>query len=302
MIYDKNINIFETIDTEEKAYWLGFIMADGSIYYRKLKSGILSLYGLKFGLTDKEVMDKFKIFLGLGEETKYYVLNQPKCQPVYYLSVNCHKMARDLEKHGVIPNKINRTKIPDLKDEFIRHFIRGYFDGDGCIHLRDKKRKDNSIRKDAAVIITSCSTKILKQIEEISKEKNIVKQNKKYLRFPKEYNGKKNVPYFVITKRVNAVDFLNFIYKDSTVYMERKYKLYNEFIKDFFEQKTYNKKDNILGVYHIAKNKTRPYNAKFIYNKQYYNIGYYLTQIEAAEAYNQKIVELGLSKELLNVI
>jgi hypothetical protein len=83
--------------------------------------------------------------------------------------------------------------------------------------------------------------------------------------------------------------------------MERKYKLYLEFIQAFSEQKKYNKKGKYFGVYFIAKNSKRPYHASFIYNTQHYHIGSYATEIEAAKAYNQKILELGLSKELLNV-
>jgi len=300
MIYTKNIDIFENIDTEEKAYWLGMIMADGSITWQKTKAGI-SLYGIKLGLTDKEVMDKFKVFLGLGEETPYWVLNQPKCQPVYYLNITCHKIAQDLGKHGAVPHKTNRIKIPVLKDEFIRHFIRGYFDGDGCIYMKDVQRKDGSFRKEGWAIITSCSIKILKQIETICQQKKLIKSDRTYLRFPKTYKGKKHVPFFIITKRVNTVDFLNFLYKDAKVYMERKYKLYTEFIQAFSEQKKYNKKGKYFGVYFVSLNPIRPYRCNFIYNKQHYNLGCYATEIEAAEVYNKKIIELGLSKELLNV-
>lgn len=300
MIYNKHPNIFENIDTEEKAYWLGLIMADGSIVYRKTQTGI-KLYGIKLGLTDKEVMDKFKIFLGLGDETTYWILNQPKCQPVYYLSITCHKMAEDLSKHGAIPNKIKRIEVPKLKDEFIRHFIRGYFDGDGCIHFGPKPRKDGTFRYDIAVLITSCSTKILKQIEVICKEKSLIKNDRSYIRYPKTYNGKKHVPFFVITKRVNAVDFLNFLYKGAIVYMERKYKLYQEFIQIFTEQKKYNKKSQYLGVLLVPLYTKNPYLSTFIYNKQQYRMGCFPTEIEAAKAYNKKILELGLSKELLNV-
>src|ERR1017187_1578271 len=297
MIYTKNINIFENIDTEEKAYWLGMIMADGSICCNQNKVGTFPS-GLKIGLTDKEVMDKFKIFLGLGEDVPYYIQNQPKCQPVYYLHITCHKMAQDLGKHGAIPNKINRTKIPKLEDQFIRHFIRGYFDGDGCVSIRDTKRKSGSFRKDIAVIITSCSVEILKQVENICKKKQLIKQNRNYIRYPKTYHGKKHVPYFSISKRVNALDFLHFIYKDSSVYMERKYKLYLEFIRIFTEQKKFNRTNQYFGVRFVPRNTIRPYQSSFEYDGNKYRMGHFTTELEAAKAYNNKIIELGLSKEL----
>ena len=50
MKYTKDINLFENINTEEKAYWLGLLMADGSIAWRQNKSGI-KLYGIKFRRT-----------------------------------------------------------------------------------------------------------------------------------------------------------------------------------------------------------------------------------------------------------
>jgi hypothetical protein len=49
------------------------------------------------------------------------------------------KIVSDLYKHGCVNNKTFKIKLPKLREDLIRHFIRGYFDGDGCISLPNIK-------------------------------------------------------------------------------------------------------------------------------------------------------------------
>lgn len=130
-------NIFENIDTPDKAYWLGVMYSDG--YICKAKQ-----YTNSFGLTvsekDLEWVEKFKEFLGYNGEIKIYdnstgFLKGEQISKSARLLIGNNKIVADLEKLGVVEHK---TKIisclPDIN--FLDDFIRGYIDGDGSLLKR----------------------------------------------------------------------------------------------------------------------------------------------------------------------
>lgn len=301
MIYNKNINLFEQIDTEEKAYWLGLLMADGSIAWAKTKAGI-KYYGIKLGLCDKELMDKYKKFFDIPEDFPYQILNQENCQPVYYIYITCHKIAEDLVNHGMVKRKDYRTKIPNMPEKLKRHFIRGYFDGDGCIYLRKVKLQSGKEKTKKFVSITSCSKKVLKQIEKLLKKLNLIRINKNHIKFPKTYNGKKHPPFLGFKHRTDVYNFLNFMYKDAAIYMERKWNLYNSIKNDFSPPEGKTGVRKYFGISYVKRNKKRPYFVRFEFNTIKYRLGFYETEKEAAIAYNNKVKELRLPDWMLNKI
>lgn len=117
---------FETIDTQDKAYWLGFIYADGCVY----KGSDNHSYRLQINLkeSDKSHLEKFQKALG----SCYKIGHSNKTQSVS-LKINSTKLCTDLINHGVVCNKSLIIKPPKIANEFIPHFIRGLFDGDGSI-------------------------------------------------------------------------------------------------------------------------------------------------------------------------
>lgn len=137
--YTYNNNYFETIDNEWKAYWLGFLYADG--WVRKKKNSI----GLSLAIRDKEHLIKFK--KSLQSNHKFYYYNsrgfdskKTKSYPAVSLRITNEKMTNDLIRLGCIPNKSLVLKFPiynQVPKDLIRHFIRGYFDGDGWIWVND---------------------------------------------------------------------------------------------------------------------------------------------------------------------
>lgn len=125
--YSLNHDYFDTIDTEEKAYFLGFLFADGGVAEN---SNTISL-----SINDVEILNKFAEEIKL---TKSFYKNPShnKATTIYFSSF---KMKNDLIKLGCTPRKSLTLKFPslDLVPEYlIRHFIRGYFDGDGHIYVK----------------------------------------------------------------------------------------------------------------------------------------------------------------------
>lgn len=123
-------NFFETIDTEEKAYYLGWIMADGCV---SCYNGQYSIK-INIGLADKDILDKFLVAIDSSNKPSV------KYNKSYYVSLTSVKMFNDLSKHGVHPNKSGNECFPDILPELRNHFIRGYFDGDGITCIKKSKR------------------------------------------------------------------------------------------------------------------------------------------------------------------
>jgi intein/homing endonuclease len=136
------------------------------------------------------------------------------------VAVMDQKLWNDLNNKGCTPNKSLILKFPDLsifKDEsLVRHFIRGYFDGDGCVSWTRKDRKTPS-----AVIIGT--EDFLKGVEKCFGEKAYICHKK---------DKSAEVFRFNLTD-VKAFRFLDFIYKDATIYLDRKYNRYLDFVPSY---------------------------------------------------------------------
>jgi len=118
-----NHDFFEEIDTAEKAYWFGWMMSDGNISGRRVK----------LALIDEEVLAKFKKAINFEGEVLRY---QTSHKDIFSVCVNSRKMANDLKKHGCIEKKTFLALYPNIRSNLVRFFIRGYFEGDGCVKIR----------------------------------------------------------------------------------------------------------------------------------------------------------------------
>lgn len=121
-VYD--FRFFQTIDTESKAYWFGFLMADGGVYDNRLTLGLAN--------RDKPHIEWFAKALSFDKP------NITECRKTKSsrLIISCKAMIEDLEKHGCVKRKTYNMTFPTtIPNDLIHHFIRGYFDGDGCASL-----------------------------------------------------------------------------------------------------------------------------------------------------------------------
>jgi len=122
-----NENIFETIDTHDKAYWLGFIEADGCIFKDELR--------IKLGAEDKSHLEKFVTFMEGKNLNISKSVHGITGNDLYKVAISNKKLRADLQKCGIQYNKsMNEKPYTDLPNEFIHDYIRGYLDGDGCIY------------------------------------------------------------------------------------------------------------------------------------------------------------------------
>ena len=123
-------DIFRQIDTEEKAYWLGFLYADG--YVSKYNQVEVSL-----ALKDKNHLEKLKVFINTNTNI---ITDDHRCRLLF-----CSKeLVNDLASLGCVNNKSLILTFPtkeQVPQELLRHFLRGYVDGDGCLCCTSKTQQ-----------------------------------------------------------------------------------------------------------------------------------------------------------------
>lgn len=184
-----NTSYFNDIDSHNKAYILGFIAADGYIGDNSLQIHINS--------KDIELLNF------INKELETNIVLKSKDNKVK-LNICKKEIIKDLRNLGFTKNKTFDLTFPNISSKFINSFILGYFDGDGCIHIR-KNGKGQSI--------TICCTKSFGEVLQIELNKyNIVSL----------LNKKESIYNLNIFKKDSVLNFYNEIYKDSDFYLERK--------------------------------------------------------------------------------
>lgn len=133
--YTINENYFEIINSPNKAYWLGFLCADGCILVKEKNNK--KSYVLEVSLSEDDILhlEKFKMSLKSNTPIKYKTIkNKYKACRV---NICNKKICEDLIKLGCTPRKSLTLTFPSedkVPKELIPHFIRGYLDGDGCVY------------------------------------------------------------------------------------------------------------------------------------------------------------------------
>lgn len=126
--YYCNSNYFKNIDNESKAYILGYLYADGCVYYRKKGNSEEKSLSLKCSENDIEILE----FI-IKELESNYTIQKDKNGYIGF-KIYDKNIFDDLVNLGCFPNKTCKLEFPIfLREDLIRHFIRGYFDGDGTI-------------------------------------------------------------------------------------------------------------------------------------------------------------------------
>lgn len=132
-----NVNFFDSIDSEEKAYWLGFMYADGWINKNNTSWNI----GLALKLDDLSHLQKF----GKAIEKEHITFSKVACK----ISLGSKHMFNTLRNYGCVERKSLILQFPKeeifVSKNLIRHFIRGYFDGDGCVSYTNKNHTSYSV-------------------------------------------------------------------------------------------------------------------------------------------------------------
>lgn len=211
--YTYNHHIFDKIDTEEKAYWLGFFYADAEI-------SILTHYILRIGLKaeDRDHIAKMRDFIAPDVPIESYEALETKSKKYHRASrvtFSSKKLVEALIDKGCVPNKGQTLRIPfeHLSQDLIHHFIRGFFDGDGCCSLIENGGR-------LAVSFLSASKQIISEIRQILINQLEVNPNK--LACYKRKPTSQPLYSFSNSAKADIKKIYNYLYNNATIYLERK--------------------------------------------------------------------------------
>lgn len=225
---------FDEINTPEKAYFLGLLYADGCNHEHPTTGEI----SISLQIEDRCVVDKLK------EEMKsdYPLLirkdtNENHEDQIRFYVYGKH-IAESLEKQGCVKRKTKNLSWPtewQVPEDLISHFMRGYFDGDGCIWNGKRKKMwvNDPTRKEGRRerIIHNVKFNITGYVSFISAYQQYLIDN---LGFKQTKLNSRRINSDICTMeysgRQNIKKFYDFIYKDATVFLPRKKKKFEEII------------------------------------------------------------------------
>jgi len=222
-IYNPNMveDYFCSIDTEIKAYFLGLIIADGNVFIKGKQNRQASI-SITLDEEDKYILDKFK------EELNINTSVASDGRGCYQIAIRSNLMASDLSKYGIVPNKSFITYLPTvgINDNLMPHLIRGIMDGDGNIFMKKTDKK-------FLHAISFCgSNKLMSDISDYLYNKLLLKTK------PKVYNYlNRKLSEIKIQGKEDILKYGNWIYNNSSIFLLRKKKIYDQFIEYY----SYNK-------------------------------------------------------------
>ena len=204
--YEINHHTFSEINSEESAYWLGFLYADGWVMDT-------NSVGLALKKSDLPHIEKYKSFLKYNGRT-YENSNAVSIQ------FRNQTIANDLKRLGCVPRKSLNLKFPttdQIPAEYMTHFIRGYFDGDGSITNPENCAMGCCLLGTHDMLIQILNT----------------------IGIPNAHIRKKNNIYSFQLLGNSGRQFLSFIYDNATVYLDRKYQRYETHLVRYAKRKNY---------------------------------------------------------------
>ncbi len=212
-------HFFQEIDEEAKAYFLGLIISDGNVF--KDKTGRQASISITLDLKDEYILKIFKEILQTNTSTNY---DGRGCGQI---AIRSNIMAQDLLRYGVVPRKSYKTYLPILSEKMMPHLVRGIFDGDGSIMAKPSPNKDGHNR--FLHSISFCGTH--KLMEDIS---NYIFKYLKLEQKPTIYDYKnKQLSELKIQNIKDMKIFGDWIYNYSTIYLNRKKDIYNNFLEHY---------------------------------------------------------------------
>ena len=222
-----NENIFDSIDTEEKAYWLGFIFADGNI------SSTGNRLEIRLSYTDLAHLEKFRKFIGLTTEIRCGISKEG--YKWCHLSVRNKHIWNILNNYGCVPRKSLIVEFPKItifnNTDLVIDFIRGYVDGNGSLMILNKEGYPETR-------LTIVST------EKFLKSVNKIFLNSGKIRYQSTINYSNN-SYELRFSQIRSRIVARILYSHASMYLDRKYDKYKKFC--LLEEKSSKMKSSRFG-------------------------------------------------------
>lgn len=229
--YDDINESFFSKWSPQMAWVLGLLFTDGYIM-QKGKSLRVTISSI-----DYELLEKIRHHLNSTREIDIDVQSHDATKYIYRFDFYREKMREDLSKLGLIQRKSLNIKFPDIPEEYIRHFIRGCWDGDGSVYLTEGKINASFVSGSKLFIrrlvhelfkigIVRVYTRFFSN-DELKKFAG-VKIGKYPLKIHESHRSK-NISYSIkLNSRNNVEKLFHYFYNgiDESIYLTRKYKVF----------------------------------------------------------------------------
>jgi hypothetical protein len=196
-------------DNELSFYWAGFIAADGCVREKKTKYSSIKTFEMALSTKDLAHMELLKKHIE-AENPIRICGNKRQNTENCHITISSSRIFDDLNRFGIVPRKSKILQFPDwlARHELVRHFMRGYFDGDGGYYIN---KKYNNLTMDI------CGTE-----QFLTVFKDIMEADNRPQSIAKPYfkNGIYNLNY---SGNIQCTAFSAFLYDDCSVYLNRKY-------------------------------------------------------------------------------
>lgn len=212
-VYDINEDYFNEVDTPNKAYILGFLLADGANTSDYAHGHYLIT--LTIHPKDEHILEEIRKEMSM--ESGIFGVYREKTDTTYVQIRICNKqLVLRLHELGIVPCKSFITTFPHwLSDDLTPHFLRGLFDGDGSI----------STALDYANIVGSDSL-----IYDVAK---LIEEKFDFTPHIYPHAISKGISFMVISRKNDKLKFLDWIYHDADLKLQRKYNLYQKLVSKY---------------------------------------------------------------------
>lgn len=224
-----NDHYFDDIDSQDKAYFLGLMMADGCIPNYKENTKHIRLEVTE---EDRELVDIFVQYLEYDGKICEVAAPKEKIwngrtingKPTVLITVCSEQLRKSLIKHGCVPRKTWCLEFPTtVPTNLISHFVRGFFDGDGCVCYNKNQR--------CGVFTLTANKAFSDGMLEYSKKEfgcgSVVKHGSSDIVYP-----------FQVCGTTKFIKFCDWMYRDATVFLKRKREKYLEIKKTILENQS----------------------------------------------------------------
>lgn len=210
--FSVNHDFFECIDSADKAYWLGFLYADG--YVTKQHK-----IGLALSKADASHVEQFRKAVESTHTIHSYFSRGFSRSEYVRLIFSSQKMVKDLERLGCVQQKSLILAFPSDKQvpsTYLKDFVRGYIDGDGSITTGGKHHP---------IRLKICGTRqFLGGLREYFN--TIIAPDKIETELEKRHKDSKNNYSLTVNSSQRVLRILDELYNGATTYLDRKYTLY----------------------------------------------------------------------------
>jgi hypothetical protein len=206
-----DIEEFKHLNTETSAYFAGFAASDGTIDVTSNGSVLKWNQSHK----DEPVLRALKKKLGAEQEikrkgsTSEFSIAQPSLVNLL------------VYRWGITPDKPTKIKFPKkIPAKTVQHFLRGVYDGDSFFYINEHSKKGPQF------ILCSASKDFIAEISNLYKKLKI-----KHSTSTKRDEKNKTTLYMLLVPNSEADSLYRFLYKDASIFLDRKRKAIESFLK-----------------------------------------------------------------------